>query len=66
MSIDGFGMQMGIPMQFQQSTSMPIVIEDDVWLGNGCTVLPGVTIGTGAIVGANNVVSRDIPRMQSH
>lgn len=55
------GLEMGVPMQHQTSTSKPIVIEDDVWLGNGCTVLPGVTIGTGAVVGANSVVSRDIP-----
>jgi len=39
----------------------PIVLEDDVWLGLGCIVLPGVTIGRGTIVGAGSVVSRDLP-----
>ena len=37
------------------------VIGNDVWLGNGSTVLPGVTIGHGAIVGAGSVVSHDVP-----
>jgi acetyltransferase-like isoleucine patch superfamily enzyme len=39
----------------------PVRIGNDVWLGNNCTVLPGVTIGDGAIVGASAVVSRDVP-----
>ncbi len=38
-----------------------IVIEDDVWLGVGVTVLDGVRIGEGAVVGAGSVVTRDIP-----
>ncbi|MFN0263947.1 CatB-related O-acetyltransferase [Tepidamorphus sp. 3E244] len=37
------------------------VIGNDVWLGYEATVLPGVTIGDGAIVGAKAVVSRDVP-----
>jgi acetyltransferase-like isoleucine patch superfamily enzyme len=39
----------------------PIVIEDDAWLGAGCVILPGVRIGRGAVVGANSVVSHDVP-----
>lgn len=38
-----------------------VVIGDDVWLGEGVCVLPGVTIGEGSVVGANAVVTRDIP-----
>jgi acetyltransferase-like isoleucine patch superfamily enzyme len=38
----------------------PIVIEDDVWLGTGCVILPGVRIGRGAVVGANAVVQHDV------
>ena len=38
-----------------------IVIEDDVWLGAGVIVLPQVTIGEGAIIGAGAVVTKDIP-----
>lgn len=41
----------------------PIVIEDKVWIGINSTVLPGVSIGYGAIVGANSVVTRDVPPM---
>ncbi|MBZ6073034.1 LbetaH domain-containing protein [Aeromonas schubertii] len=39
----------------------PVVIESNVWLGEGVVVLPGVTIGKSSIIGANSVVSRDIP-----
>ena len=39
----------------------PITIEDDAWLGAGCVILPGVRIGRGAVVGANSVVSQDVP-----
>ena len=41
----------------------PIVIEDKVWIGINSTVLPGVTIGYGSIVGANSVVTRSVPPM---
>ena len=41
----------------------PVVIEDDVWLCEGVTVLPGVTIGRGTIVGARSVVVRSLPAM---
>jgi maltose O-acetyltransferase len=39
----------------------PIVIHDNVWLGGGVIVLPGVTIGADTIVGAGAVVSKDLP-----
>jgi acetyltransferase-like isoleucine patch superfamily enzyme len=39
----------------------PVVLEDYVWLGTGCIVLPGVRIGRGSIVGAGSVVAQDIP-----
>lgn len=38
-----------------------ITIEDNVWLGCGVVVLPGCTIGRGAVVGAGSVVTKDIP-----
>lgn len=41
--------------------SKPVVIEDGVWLGEGCVILKGVTIGTRAVVGANAVVTKDVP-----
>ena len=39
----------------------PISVGDDAWLGGGAIVLPGVTIGARAVVGAGSVVTRDIP-----
>lgn len=39
----------------------PIVIEDDAWLGTGVIVMPNITIGEGAVVGAGSVVNRDVP-----
>jgi lipopolysaccharide O-acetyltransferase len=39
----------------------PVVLEDNVWLGDGVVVLPGVCIGKNAIIGANSVVTRNIP-----
>lgn len=38
----------------------PVVIEDDVFLGAKCSVMPGVTIGRGAIIGAHAVVTKDV------
>jgi acetyltransferase-like isoleucine patch superfamily enzyme len=38
-----------------------IIIEEEAWLGVGVTVLDGVRIGKGAVVGAGSVVTRDIP-----
>ncbi|MEP2758805.1 acyltransferase [Parvibaculum sp.] len=39
----------------------PVVIEDNVWIGDKATILSGVTIGKGAIVAANSVVLEDVP-----
>jgi acetyltransferase-like isoleucine patch superfamily enzyme len=39
----------------------PVVIEAEVWLGEGVCVLPGVRIGRSSIIGANSVVTHDIP-----
>lgn len=39
----------------------PVIIEDDVWLGAKSSVLPGVTIGRGSIVGVSSVVGADVP-----
>jgi maltose O-acetyltransferase len=39
----------------------PIVIGDNVWLGGGVVVCPGVTIGADTVVGAGSVVTRDLP-----
>lgn len=41
--------------------SSPINIKDNVWIGQGATILKGVTIGIGSIVAANAVVTKDVP-----
>lgn len=49
------------PIREQAHRSAPIVIEDDVWIGRGAAILRGVRIGAGAVVGANSVVTHDVP-----
>jgi maltose O-acetyltransferase len=39
----------------------PVEIGDDVWVGGGAIILPGVRIGSRAVIGAGSVVTRDIP-----
>lgn len=49
-----------IPINQQGITKLGIVIEDDVWIGHGCSILDGVIIKRGSIVGAGSVVTKDI------
>lgn len=39
----------------------PVTIGDDVWIGGGVSILPGVSIGDRCVIGAGSVVNRDIP-----
>ncbi len=39
----------------------PVTIADDVWIGGGAIICPGVNIGARSIIGAGSVVTRDIP-----
>lgn len=39
----------------------PVIIEDDVWIGAGVVILPGVHVGRGAIIGAGSLVLKDVP-----
>ena len=41
--------------------SLPITIGDDVWIGGMVSVMPGVAIGSGSVIGGGAVVTRDIP-----
>lgn len=50
-----------LPIWTQGVIEAPIIIEDGVWIGAHVIVLPGVTIGEGAIIGAGSVVSKNIP-----
>lgn len=45
----------------QPTTTAPVCIGDNVWLGANVVVLKGVTIGDNAIIAANSVVSKDVP-----
>lgn len=49
-----------IGMQKHDLKAAPILIEDDVWIGHNTTILKGVTIGKGAIIGACSVVTKDV------
>lgn len=49
------------PLKRQNLTPSPVKIGKNVWIGSDCTILPGVTIGDGAIIGAGSVVTKSIP-----
>lgn len=45
----------------KRPASQPVVIEDDVWIGAKASIMPGVTIGRGSVVGTAAVVTKDVP-----
>lgn len=47
--------------QYEAISKGDIVVDDDVWIGERATILSGVHIGQGAVVGAGAVVTRDVP-----
>jgi maltose O-acetyltransferase len=49
------------PRRAKWEAAAPITIGDNVWLGGGVIVCPGVTIGANTVVGAGSVVTRDLP-----
>ena len=49
------------PRNRGMEVAKPIVIEDNVWIGGGAILLPGMSIGRNAVVGAGAVVTRDVP-----
>ncbi len=49
------------PRRDKLEAARPIVLGDNVWLGGGVIVCPGVTIGDNTVVGAGSVVVRDLP-----
>lgn len=44
-----------------ETSCLPIVVEDDVWIGGNVVITQGVTIGARSVVAANSVVTRDVP-----
>lgn len=49
------------PIQRALYSKGPVIIGNNVWIGDKATILPGVTIGDGAVIAANAVVTKDIP-----
>lgn len=49
------------PRRDKLEAAKPITIGDNVWLGGGAIVLPGVTIGNNTVIGAGAVVTKDVP-----
>lgn len=58
--INGFYTVEHLPDGCQETSYGNITIHDDAYLGANCTVMPGITIGEGAVVGANSLVTKDL------
>lgn len=58
--INGFYTVEHLPEGCQETEYGDITIHDDAYLGANCTVMPGVTIGEGAVVGSNSLVTKDL------
>lgn len=46
---------------FCKTQTAPVTIGDNVWIGGGAIIMPGVTIGDNVVIGAGSVVTKDIP-----
>ncbi len=60
LKINGFFTIEHLPAGCHEIAYGDIVIEDDAYVGASCTILPGVTIGKGAVVGANSLVTKNL------
>lgn len=47
--------------EFCKTRTAPVIIGDNVWIGGGAIIMPGVTIGDNVVIGAGSVVTKDIP-----
>jgi acetyltransferase-like isoleucine patch superfamily enzyme len=45
----------------RKDIGFPVIVHDDVWIGAGAIILPGVILGEGAVVGAGSVVTKNVP-----
>ena len=50
-----------LPANRKLYTKGPVIIGNNVWIGDKATILGGVTIGDGAVIAANSVVTKDVP-----
>lgn len=55
--------RLDLPIVKQGHIASRVDIEDDVWIGAHCVILPGTRVGSGAVVAAGAVVSKDVPPM---
>ncbi len=46
---------------FCRTQTAPVIIGNDVWIGGGAILMPGVTIGNNVVIGAGSIVTKDIP-----
>lgn len=51
----------GVEIRDQPISFAPVIVERDVWIGANATILPGVRVGAGSVIGAGAVVTRDVP-----
>lgn len=51
----------GVSPTFFRTFAKSVTIQDRVWIGGGTVILPGVTIGKNAVIGAGSVVTKSIP-----
>ena len=58
MCLDGFD---GDAWRWKHAQNSPIVIEDNVWIGEYSMIMKGVHIGKGSVVAAHAVVTKDVP-----
>lgn len=55
------GWQENSETPFFRTFALPVIIEDNVWIGGGTIILPGVTIGKNSVIGAGSIVTRSVP-----
>lgn len=53
--------RLDITMDHQGSVTKPVVIGNDVWIGQRAMIMAGVTIGNGVVIAAGSIVTKDIP-----
>ncbi|GEP93558.1 maltose O-acetyltransferase [Chitinophaga terrae (ex Kim and Jung 2007)] len=58
--VEGWTESEGIP--YFRTFALPVKIEDNVWIGGGVIILPGVTIGENSVIGAGSIVTKSIPK----